>query len=231
MTATRDDAPAEPATGVRTVGGDEPRTARRAAAPRAAAASREDASRLPRPARPWALMAIAVLGLAGTLGFGLAWRQARGDRGSAATAGPTGPAADMQVAARDFAMALTTFDGATIDRDVARLDKYGTGKFGDELSQFFSTKIRTQLKEAQASSRGDIRSLYVESFDGDRGRAFAVVDQTIANNRFPQPQADTLRLDLGLKLVDGAWKVFDVQTVGTDVARSPGSTPATPTTR
>ena len=255
MPATRDDAPSppsEPDEGVRTVGGGQPigrvRRADRPRAPRpvAAAASSSPApadSTRPsgrlgrpigaggpaRPARPLALVVVAILGVAGTVGFGLAWRQARSHARSVAAQGSA--ATDMHDAAQRFSVALTTFDGATIDRDVARLNDFGTGQFGDQLSQFFSTRIRTELKAAQASSRGDVRSVFVESFDGQRGRAFAVVDQTIANNKFPQPQADTLRLDIGLEKVGGTWKVFDLQTVGAGVGATTSGSAATPTSR
>ncbi|MCU1452125.1 MAG: hypothetical protein JWN46_271, partial [Acidimicrobiales bacterium] len=223
--------PAETGSSVRTVGGGEPLVRRRrAAAPRAArpVPPAETTSRPVRRRRPNALLAVAILGIAGTLAFGTAWRQERSHNRSAASAQGTA-ATDMRDTAQQFAIALTTFDGIHIDADVAKLNGFGTGQFGDELSQFFSTKIRTELKTAQASSRGDVRSVFVESFDGERGRVFAVVDQTIANNRFPQPQADTLRLDIGLKKVNGAWKVFDLQTVGTAVGGGTAGTATTPT--
>ena len=157
----------------------------------------------PRPSRlPWVL---AVIGLIGTLGFGLAWMGAR-DGGSGGSA-DAGPGAEVLQSARGFSEDLTNFDGATIDADFDAITARATGDFRAQADQFFSTEVRSQLKKAQASSRGEIRSAYVQTVDGDRATVFVVVDQTIANNASPQPQADTLRMELGLVQRDGTWKV------------------------
>ncbi|HEX9991854.1 MAG TPA: hypothetical protein VGB14_02900 [Acidimicrobiales bacterium] len=148
------------------------------------------------------LAVVAALGLVGTAGFAWAWNGERAD--DAARAG-------MASTARDFLVALTNFDGATVDRDFDAIVGYATGDFAAEADRFFGSDVRAALKEVQAASRGEIRSLYVQDFTGDRGRVFAVVDQTIANNRFPAPQADELRLDLGLQRSGGSWMVYDVK--------------------
>jgi hypothetical protein len=148
------------------------------------------------------LAVLAALGLAGTAGFAWAWN---GERSADAAQSA------MADRARDFLIALTNFDGSTVDADFDRIVAYATGDFAAEADRFFGSDVRAALKEVQAASRGEIRSLYVQDFDGDQGRVFAVVDQTIANNRFPAPQADELRLDLGLQHRDGEWKVYDVK--------------------
>lgn len=180
----------EPITGASTEAGDEPDVAHDELGPH-------------RPSRlPWVL---AVLGLIGTLGFGLAWMGAR-DSGSAGTASD-GSASAVLRSARGFSEDLTNFDGSTIDRDFDAITDRATGEFRSQADQFFSSDVRSQLKKAQASSRGEIRSAYVQSVDGDRATAFVVVDQTIANNASPQPQADTLRMELGLVQRGDTWKV------------------------
>jgi hypothetical protein len=191
----------------------------------------DDAERLPppsagdaatpvRPPRlPWIL---AILGLVGTLAFGLAWLNAR-DGGSGA-ASSSDRSAELLKAAKDFSKDLTNFDGATIDRDFDRITARATGDFRSQADQFFSSDVRSQLKKAQASSRGEVRSAYVQTVDGDRGTVFVVVDQTIANNASPQPQADTLRMELGLVRRDGTWKVERVSVL---TAPSGGATGAT----
>jgi len=174
----------------------------------------------PRSSRlPWVL---AAIGLIGTLGFALAWLGAR-DGGSESGSASDGPAAELLSAARGFSEDLTNFDGATIDRDFDAITGRAAGEFRSQADQFFSSDVRSQLKKAQASSRGEIRSAYVQTVDGDRGTVFVVVDQTIANNASPQPQADTLRMELGLVRRDGTWKVERVSVL---TAPSGGSTDA-----
>lgn len=165
----------------------------------------DGAERPPAPRRRFLvplLAVLAALGLAGTAGFAWAWNgERRADEAQSA----------MAATARDFLVALTNFDGATVDRDFDTIVSYASGDFAAEADRFFGSDVRAALKEVQAASRGEIRSLYVQDFSGDRGRVFAVVDQTIANNRFPAPQADELRLDLGLQRSGGEWAIYDVK--------------------
>ena len=259
-TATTADGPTPPATPRRRPGtvGAKPgaaRAAAQAARPRAGIAERSDegptaersvvrtelrvgGAEPPAPGGsrrgrlPWIL---AVLGLVGTVAFAGAWLSARGDAGSGHTTSSTAQSGDakaVKAAAQKFSLALTNFDGATIDRDFDRLLGLSTGAFKDQADQFFSSKTRKALKEAQASSRGEIRSVYVQAVDGNQASAFVVVDQTIANNKSPQPQADTLRMEVTVKFVDGTWQVNRVNVLqapadGTGLDPSGGTGTAT----
>lgn len=176
--------------------------------------------------RAW--KAVAVLGVLGTLGFGIAWRSAEGQLTSDGR--PKG-ATEMASAARGFTSALTTFEANTLNRDFDRITSYATGSFAKEASAFYDDKTRTALKDAKAASRGDIRSLYVESFGGDYGDVFVVVDQTIANNRTPQPVSDTIRMVLSMQRVAGRWKVAKVVVLQAPASSqaSAAGLPSTPT--
>ncbi|QXC61958.1 hypothetical protein KSP35_03825 [Aquihabitans sp. G128] len=175
---------------------------------------------------PWLL---ALLGLIGTVGFAIAWHEASDGSGAPPTASVEGESADMVAGSKAFSQALTNFDGATIDRDFDKIVALSTGEFRGQADEFFSSKVRKQLKEAQASSRGEVRSAYVQSFDGDRGTVFVVLDQTIANNQSPKPKADTLRMQLTMVRVQGRWKasLVDVLTApsgGATTGDAAGST-------
>jgi Mce-associated membrane protein len=169
--------------------------------------SRRAGRPLPSAATVWKVL--AVLGVLGTIGFGLAWRGAEGR--AAGRDGLAPEVVEMRGAAREFAIALTNFDAATIDADFDRIVDSATGDFAEEADRFYDEEIRSQLRDAQATSRSEVRDLYVQSFDGDTGTAFAVVDQSVANNRSPQPVTDTLRIELGMARVDGGWKVRTVE--------------------
>jgi hypothetical protein len=174
------------------------------------------------------LAVVAVLGLVGTVAFGLAWNAERSEDAKASAAKATG---------RDFLIALTNFDGKSIDADFDRIVSYATGAFGQQADQFFGSDVRAALRERQASSRGEIRSLYLQSYKGGRARLFAVVDQTIANNQFPAPQSDELRVELGLTHLKAGWRVYDVNVLqapnagaGAGAAVTPSPSETTPTT-
>lgn len=194
------------------------------------ARSRAAARPTPSTATMWKV--IAVLGVLGTIGFGLAWRTA--DSRAATEDGLAPEVVAMRTSGREFAIALTNFDAATIDADFDRILDFATGDFAEEADRFYDEEIRTQLREAQATSRSEIRDIYVQSFSGDTGVVFFTADQTVANNLSPQPITDTLRVELGMVREDGDWLVRTVEVLdappGTQLdasglAEDPGAAP------
>ena len=145
---------------------------------------------------------IGAIGILGTLIFATLWMlEVRSDR----------QADRAEDTARDFVIALTNFDGDTINEDFDRIESYATDEFVEDLDRFFDAETRQALATVQASSRGQIRHLYMQSFDDGRARFFAVVDQTIANSKLPAPQSDELRLEFGLRETGGNWRVYDLR--------------------
>lgn len=146
--------------------------------------------------------AIGIAGVIGTILFATLWLlEVRSDR----------QADRAEETARDFVVALTNFDGDTINEDFDRIESYATDDFVEDLDRFFDAETRQALATVKASSRGQIRHLYMQSFDDGRARFFAVVDQTIANAKLPAPQSDELRLEFGLREVGGNWRVYDLR--------------------
>ena len=174
-----------------------------------------------RSRRETVLALLALAGLTGTLAFGLAWNHARAHNTGVNQAKAT---------ARNFLIALTNFDGKTIDADFNRIISYATGAFAQQADQFYADKdTRNALRVRQASSRGEIKDLFVQSFTQGRVRLYGVIDETIANNALPAPQADELRIEVGLTRVKGAWRVFDVRVLQAPSSPLPGGQ-TTPTT-
>ena len=85
-----------------------------------------------------------------------------------------------------------------------------TGQFSTQAKQFFNSSIRTELEQALAESRGQIRALYVQSETPTTATVYAVIDQTYVNNKITTPQADVVRLVVNLENVGGTWKISDV---------------------
>ena len=156
-------------------------------------------------ARELVLLVVAVVGIAGTVFFGLRWKElddAQADR------------AEVEDAASLFLEALFTWDGTTVDADFDRILSYATGDFEEEAQATFNDDgIRQSLRENRAGSRMEELDTFTRSIDGDEARVFAVVDQTAANAEFPEGRADTVRIESGLTRVDGQWKVFDVNVI------------------
>jgi Mce-associated membrane protein len=148
------------------------------------------------------LLFVAVLGIAGTVFFYVRWKDLD-DQAAQRD--------EVEDSAQEFLQALFTWDGTTIDDDFDRILSYATGDFEQEAqSTFNDDEIRQSLRENRAGSRADELDTFVRSINGDEARVFAVVDQTAANQEFPEGRSDTVRIEIGMTREDGEWKVFDV---------------------
>jgi hypothetical protein len=201
-------------TGVKVVGAtaadDEPRPDN--AAPTSGAA----------PKRPWRsggrtnllLIALSVVGLVGTLVFGLLWA-------TSSSSGVQDPA--VLSASRAFLTDLTNFNAKSVDADFGAITRMSTGSFSSQANKFFNSSIRTALETALAESRGQIRNLYVQSESGGQAVVYAVVDQVYVNNKISTPQADVLRVLVNLQQVGSTWKIADVTVLEGATSTSAGS--------
>ncbi|HEX4220350.1 MAG TPA: hypothetical protein VHZ02_18390 [Acidimicrobiales bacterium] len=154
--------------------------------------------------RPWVFIVvclIAAAGVAGTVGFGLAWSSVNSQRSGANQARAT---------ASTFLIALTNFDAKSIDADFARITSMATGNFSNQANKFFGSDIRQKLETALATSRGQIRDIYVESYGGGQASVYSVIDQVYANNTSKAPQSDVLRVVVDLAQRPAGWKVSNV---------------------
>jgi hypothetical protein len=166
------------------------------------------------------LLCIAILGVIGTAAFGHAW---------ATLSGRLGQQADVRAATSNFLTALTNFDAKSVDADFNRIQSYATGDFAKQSNQFFGSAIRSQLEAALASSRGQIRSQYVQSINGTSATVYSVIDQTYINNKMASPSVDVLQVVTDLTLQGSTWKVSNVTVLnpsGTASNTSTGSTPS-----
>lgn len=152
------------------------------------------------------LATVAVAGVLGTIGFGVAWGHAQGQLSAANGA---------QAAAKRFLFLLTNFDAKSIDSDFNQINAMATGQFAQQAKQVFNSRIRAQLQAAQASTRGQVRYIYTQSYSGGKATFYALVDQTYANTKTKGPQVDELRLVVDMAQVGGQWKVSNLTDLGT----------------
>jgi hypothetical protein len=184
----------------------------------AARGRRDPARRRPRRWVAVVLACLAALGIAGTVGFGLAWASQQA-RVNAET--------EARTAARSFLVDLTNFDAKTVDADFGAITSMATGPFASQAQRFFNSSIRQDLEKALASSRGQVRALYVQSYASGRATVYAVVDQLYANDKVTSPQTDVLRIVLSMAEVAGRWRVADVTVLqGPALPKSSSSSPS-----
>ena len=163
-----------------------------------------------------ALVVVALLGVFGTVFYFNRWRHLD-NRNRAA--------GQVTAASSLFLNALTNFNANNIDATVQHLQDMSTGNFKDQAGQFFSTDVRQRMAKVQATSRGQIHYLYVESIDADTATTYAEVDQTIANLNFSRPEQDVLRVALTLKKLSVGWRISEVT-----VLQGPATVAPSPTT-
>jgi len=168
------------------------------------------------------LLVIAVLGVVGTAVFGSAW---------ASLSNRQSQQAQVETVTNNFLLALTNFDSKSVDADFNKIQQYATGSFATQSNQFFGSTIRSQLEAALASSRGQIRSQFVQSINGNNASVYSVVDQTYVNNKMTSPSADELQIQTDLTMTGSGWKVSNVTVLNNSGAGSgTGSTSSSSTT-
>jgi hypothetical protein len=193
--------------GVKVVGAT-PETAaeERTGPPPRSTARRRGGDTAPAPGRRAfrALTLLAVIGMLGTLVFGVLY----------ATKSSGGVVQDPAVlsASRTFLNDFFNFNAKSVDSDFTAITNMATGAFSTQTKEFFNSNIRTALEKALAESRGQIRYLEVQQENQAAGTAsiYAVVDQTYVNNKISTPQADVVRLTADLQQAGGVWKISNV---------------------
>lgn len=162
-------------------------------------------------ALPWA---IAALALAAAAVFAVLWQQGEARERERE---------EVRKAGESFVTALVNFSHETIVEDADRIRSFAVGRFEEEAGVFFGARAIEAIQEAEASSRGDIESLFVESVADDQASVFAVVSETITNAQATEPQTEIVRLHVEMVNVDDTWKVESVE-----VLQSPGAQPILP---
>ena len=193
---------------------------------------RAPTGRLPLRQRRWPLRVatgVAVLGVAGTIGFGIGYFNLNGKQADVSAA---------KKQAQNYIIALTNFDPKGLDNEINKIESYATGNFKTSISQFFSKDVRNTLLKNNSESRGEVRSIYPQSSGGDHVSFFAVVDDTIANNQLSAPASDEIDMTVDMVNTSQGWRVanntflqsplFSPTQSGSGGSGSPAPSPAAP---
>jgi hypothetical protein len=152
------------------------------------------------------LLVLALAGVAGTITFGILWAGLQSKQNGETTA--------RSVASR-FVYDFTNFDSSSVDKTFVSLQQMATGQFASQAKAQFTPQLEKELQAADATTRGQVQYLYVQSYAPPAASFYADVRQTYANDKTTAPQADELRLVIDLKQVGSQWKVSDVTSLGT----------------
>jgi hypothetical protein len=109
--------------------------------------------------------------------------------------------------ANRFLIALTNFQGQTIDADVREIRSFAVGDFAEQVNTFFDPDATKALRDAKAKSVGRVQNLFVESLSGASATVFGVVNEQVTNAASPTPRSDVLRIEIELIDTKAGWKV------------------------
>lgn len=118
----------------------------------------------------------------------------------------------VETVARDFLHALTNISPTNIDHEFQILQGYATGQFASQSNQFFGSKIRQELEQAQAKENGQVRYLYLQSLTDSNSQAtvYAELDITYSNIHVTTPVPDVLQVVMAMTDTSNGWKVSNV---------------------
>lgn len=157
-----------------------------------------------RPSGP--VLALVVLLVLGLIGAGLGWRKVREEvRIDAARRSVT-------TIAQSYAINLTTYDHATLDRDFARVLDNSTGSFKTQYTQASQT-LRDLIAKFKAKATGKVLETAVASVDSGHAQVLLFVDQTVVNANTKEPRIDRSRMKMGLEKQGKRWLISSLDLI------------------
>ena len=113
-------------------------------------------------------------------------------------------------AATAFTIKLANIDPDAIDQTFAAVLDGSTGRFHDLYAQS-GEQLRQALIDNAAAAHGTVLEAAVKSATKNKVEVMLFVDQSVRNNKLPQPQLDRSRIIMTLDKVDGRWLVSDIE--------------------
>lgn len=162
---------------------------------------------------PWLIAAVAVLVAIATTSQWLALRAEDQTR------------QDVQRAAEEFVVALTTWDASDGLEDTREeLRAAGTGGFLDEVDELFGGSLGDELEEVEAVSVGEVQDVFVQRIQEGEAIALGVVVQEVRTNLADAPERTVRSARLTLTEEGDRWLVSGVQLLADDAGAAPDGT-------
>lgn len=149
---------------------------------------------------PWLVAAVAVLVAMATTSAWLSLRSEAETR------------EDVQRAAEEFVVALTTWDASDgLDDTREELRAAGTGAFLDEVDELFGGTLGDELEQVEAVSTGEVQDVFVQRIRDGEAIALAVVLQEVRTNLSDEADVTVRSARLTMVEEDDRWLVSEVQ--------------------
>lgn len=112
--------------------------------------------------------------------------------------------------AQQYAVVLTSVDGAKLDENFAAVLAGATGEFKDMYAQS-SQQLKQVLIDNKAQAQGKVIAAAVKSATADQVEVMLFLDQSVTNSVNPQPRLDRNRIIMTMRKVDGRWLASKVE--------------------
>jgi hypothetical protein len=113
-------------------------------------------------------------------------------------------------AGKTMALALTTIDYRTVDRDVRHILDNATGVFYDDFKSR-STAFTQVVLDAKSTSTSTITDARIDSHDASQARVFVALTTTTTNEGQPSQPPRDWRLLITVQKVGEAYKASNVE--------------------
>ncbi|UYP19297.1 hypothetical protein OED52_01575 [Rhodococcus sp. Z13] len=146
------------------------------------------------------LIVLLVLAVAAATFFGFRWWQAEQDASLRD---------DAVARAREYAVALGTYDYRTFDDNIAAVTANSTEEFAAEYDGI-AADLRGLVESGEGTSTARAEHAGLETFDGETATVLVFLDQDVKNVVAPEGRTDATRFVVTLKrdgdrwLLDGA---------------------------
>lgn len=116
-------------------------------------------------------------------------------------------------AAEQAAVAVLSYDYASLEESVAEATSYLTPSFADEFTEFSATSVAPQAKKFRAVLTTEVVSSGLQERDGETAVVLLYLNQTTRSSELSAPRVDASTVEVRLEWTDGAWLVAGVDPV------------------
>ncbi|MGW0175093.1 hypothetical protein ACWDUM_14760 [Rhodococcus sp. NPDC003322] len=108
---------------------------------------------------------------------------------------------------------VLSYNSPTVDADLDRAAQAATGGFRERFTDYATKTVAPQSKEQGISTRARVVDVGFVSGTDDHAQLLMFVDQITTSTAQPAPASATSRVEVGLDLVDGQWRIAELTPV------------------
>lgn len=113
-------------------------------------------------------------------------------------------------AAREYAVAMTTYDHRHLDEDFAWAEEGATESFAADYRKA-NEPLRKIIEKLEATATGSVNEAAASAEDATHVQVLLFIDQQITNESQSESKNDRSRVVMNMVRRDGAWLVDDVK--------------------